>query len=81
MLNKKTVIAVDDWNKLIIDTYGKPYNFQQQEGCKERGIFSFSVPTYKEDYQNDTVPEIVNDDEMGVCFKSWLERLPEKKIK
>ncbi len=31
------VVSVDAWNKLVKDTYGKPYNFQQQDGCKGRG--------------------------------------------
>ena len=39
------------------------------------GIFEFSVPyKYPEDFENDTIPEVVNGDEMGVRFKAWLER-------
>jgi len=32
------------------------------------------------DYENDTVPEIVNCEEMGVSFKAWLERDPNQKL-
>lgn len=74
-----TVIEVEDWNELVYNTYGRPYNFQQQDGCKERQRRSITVPVKNpEDYKNDTVPEIVNGDEMGVSFKAWLERDPKQ---
>ena len=39
MLKSKTkkVVEVRDWDNLVEKTYGKPYCFQQQDGCKERG--------------------------------------------
>ena len=30
------VISVHDWDDLVVQTYGRPYCFQQQDGCKER---------------------------------------------
>jgi hypothetical protein len=74
----RNVIEVYDWDKLVIETYGKPYSFQQQEGCKERGTFDFTVPddeTYDEEY-NDSIPEEVNGNIMGVKFQVWLDRDP-----
>lgn len=69
------VIAFKDWNGFVSEHYGKIYDFQQQEGCQDRGVFEFSVPhKYPEDFENDTIPEVVNGDEMGVSFKAWLER-------
>jgi hypothetical protein len=68
------VIDVSEWNKLIEKTYGRTYSFQQQEGCKGRGIFSLSVPAEADDHERDLVPEIVNHDEMGVSFVAWLKR-------
>lgn len=54
MLNIQTkkVIEVDDWNEFVKEFYGKPYNFQQQDGCKDRGVFHLEVPskyTYDDD--------------------------------
>jgi hypothetical protein len=77
---KLEMIDVDDWDDFIEKTYGRPYSFQQQDGCKERGIEYISVPCDPEDYKNDTVPEKVNNPEMGVSFKAWLERDPTQKL-
>ena len=80
-ISKKSVIDVSDFNRLVIETYGKPYNFQQQDGCKERQRVFITVPEPDpEDYENNTVPETVNHSQMGVSFKAWLERDPEQKL-
>ena len=79
--NTKT-ISLRDWNECVKKTYGRPYNYQQQDGCQSRGVFHLTVPeeeTY--DFENDTVPEEVNGSEMGVSFKAWLKRDPKQKIK
>ena len=74
-IQTKQFIDEDDWSGFVSEHYGKIYSFQQQDGCKERGIYQFSVPDkYPEDFENDTIPEVVNGDEMGVSFKAWLER-------
>lgn len=70
----KQVIDVGDWDNLVEATYGKPYNFQQQDGCKERGNFCIKIPNYPYDYKNDSVPEEINGEELGVSFKAWLAR-------
>lgn len=82
MLKVKNVqmIDVSDWDDLVQETYGRIYNFQQQDGCKERGTFSLTVPSHAYDYENDTIPEKVNGNEMGVSFKAWLERDPKQKL-
>lgn len=70
-------INVQDWDKLVQETYGKTYSFQQQDGCKSRGVEDIEVSDeYLEDFENDTIPEVINGEEMGVSFKSWLEREP-----
>lgn len=38
------IMDVQEWDALVTSTYGKPYSFQQQDGCKERGIEYFSLP-------------------------------------
>lgn len=82
MLKVKNVqmIDVSDWDNLVEKTYGRIYNFQQQDGCKERGTFSLTVPSHAYDYENDTIPEEVNGSEMGVSFKAWLARDPKQKL-
>ena len=83
MLKYNVVRSIDlsDWDALVQETYNRPYMFQQQDGCKSRGTEYFSVP-YSEpyDFENDSVPEIINGNEMGVSFKAWLERDPNQKV-
>ena len=71
-------ITVQDFDELVRSTYGRPYSFQQQDDCKSRGLVSISVPANPEDYENDSVPEIVNHEDMGVSFSAWLARNPEQ---
>ena len=74
------VIDVSDWDTLVVETYGKPYKFQQQDGCKYRQHVSLTVPDDPNDYENDTVPEEVNHREMGVSFAAWLARDPKLEL-
>lgn len=75
----KKVIDCFDLDELVVKTYGRPYCFQQQEDCRNRGVYSINVPTkYPVDFDNDTIPEIVNHNDKGVSFKAWLERDPKK---
>lgn len=77
----KRVIELQDWDTLVRNTYGKPYMFQQQEGCKSRGMFPLTIPPDKyeleeEENMNDSIPDETNGEEMGVKFQVWLERDP-----
>lgn len=78
--NNIKTIEVSDWDKLVKETYGKPYSFQQQDDCKDRGIIRIEVPSEEYDGENDTIPELVNSHEMGVSFKAWLARDPNQKL-
>lgn len=82
MLKYKNIkfVDVDDWDDLVSQTYGKPYSFQQQEGCQSRGTVNLTIPSdYDNDKKmNDSIPEIVNGDEMGVKFSVWLARDPKQ---
>lgn len=69
-----SIISVQDFDKLVKDTYGKYYSFQQQDDCKSRCTEYISVPTEAKDIGRDTIPEVVNGENMGVSFKAWLER-------
>ena len=70
------MIDVSEWDNLVEETYGKIYSFQQQDGCKGRGVEHFSIPVdYLEDEDfNDKIMEKVNGPEMGVKFDVWLAR-------
>jgi len=72
------VIEDRDWDKLVQETYGKPYSFQQQDDCKPRGVFPLTIPL--EDYTDDDndysedIPVVVNGPQMGVKFNTWLNK-------
>lgn len=75
----KKVIDSFDLDDLIKETYGKPYCFQQQDGCKGRGSEYIKVPKSNPyDYENDSLPFKINGEEMGVSFKSWLSTTEEE---
>jgi len=75
------IIDSQDLDDLVVQTYGRPYCFQQQDGCQSRGSVSITIPTeWNDDFKNDTIPEVVNGEEMGVSFKAWLERDPNQPL-
>jgi len=76
------IIDVNDWDKLVMDTYKRVYSFQQQAGCRERSIFYLDIPSNEanDKAMNDSIPEKVNGEIMGVKLKTWLERDPEQPI-
>jgi len=74
---KIELMSDSEWDSLVKATYNKPYCFQQQEGCRERGLCHFDVPVEgAEDYDKNTILEDTNYDEMGVSFEAWLNRDP-----
>lgn len=75
-IKTKQYISVQDWDDLVQTTYGRYYKFQQQDGCKDRGTFHLTIPNKPLDYENDSVPDKINGDKMGVSFAAWLERNP-----
>lgn len=79
MISTRTELVIDvgDWDDLVVETYKRPYRFQQQDGCKDRQRVRLTVPEDAWDYDNESIPEVVNGDEMGVSFKAWLERDPQ----
>jgi hypothetical protein len=82
-INNIKIIDCNDWDKLVIETYGRPYCFQQQNGCQNRGLFELSIPSdfTMENEMNNFIPEEVNGGEMGVKFEVWLARDPKQPIK
>lgn len=78
-ISTKQVIEVQDFDALVQSTYGRPYSFQQQDGCQSRGAFNITIPdAYTNDYENNTVPDTINGDEMGVSFAAWRARDPKE---
>ena len=71
------MMTLQEWDSLVSETYGKPYSLQQQDGCMDRGLVEMNVPDEDyNDFENDTIPEIVNDPDRGVSFAAWLARDP-----
>ena len=68
------MISMQDWDDLVEKTYGKIYSFQQQDGCQERGNVYITIPEEADEYENETIPEEINGEEMGVSFSAWLAR-------
>ena len=75
-MTEVNMIEVGDWDALVEKTYGRPYSFQQQDGCKGQGIFRITIPSIPNDFVEDSIAEEVNGTEMGVSFKAWLSRDP-----
>ena len=74
----KNIVSVQEWDDLVKKTYGRPYCFQQQDGCQERGTIYLTIPDGGCDYERDSVPEEVNGEIMGVSFAAWLSRDPKE---
>lgn len=87
-LTTKKCVDVSDWDNFVQQIYGRPYAFQQQDGCKPRGIVNFTAyPTieesdvvWAEQQANDSIPEVVNGEERCVKFAVWLSRDPKEQI-
>jgi hypothetical protein len=81
----KTVQMIEegDWSDLVSKTYGRPYQFQQQDGCQDRGTVDITVPDEETNDEGmaEEIPEILNGEEMGVKFAVWLARDPKLMIK
>jgi len=80
--SNRKVIEVQDWDKLVEETYGKVYSFQQQDGCQSRGVVSISIPGDSYDEKmNDSIPEVINNEhKMGVKFNVWVKRDPKEPL-
>ena len=71
-----------DFNKLVEKTYDKFYCFQQQDNGRKHGVYTFEIPVKSPfNYQNISIPEIVNHSEIGVDFYTWLQRDIHKPLK
>jgi len=78
-IKSKKIISVSDWDDLVTSTYSRPYNFQQQNGCQSRGTVYLNIPSiYADDFENNTIPDEINGDMMGVSFTAWLTRDPQE---
>jgi hypothetical protein len=67
------VIDSQDWDELVTETYGKPYNLQQQDGCMDRCRLRIEVPFRRkpEGFTNTELPFEINGSEMGIDFEVW----------
>jgi hypothetical protein len=83
MIKYTTIKQIDDsdLDDLVQKVYGKPYTFQQQNGCQERGTRNITVPEsiFEDDVVN-TISEAIEDDSGGVSFADWLAADPNDPI-
>ena len=82
-IQTEKTITVEEWDRVVEKVYGKPYSYQQQDGCKQRGRELLCVyGDMKEpfNFTKNTIPEIVNGKAMGVSFKAWLARDPKQPL-
>ena len=84
MIKSKNVkmIEVSDWNNFVSETYGRIYSFQQQDGCQSRCTVNITIPSEwtSDEEMNESIPEEVNGEEMGVKFAVWLARDPKQPL-
>lgn len=81
-ISNKRIIEVRDWDDLVTKTYGRRYVFQQQVGCQDRGLVDIKIPDESDnENMHDSIPEIINGEEMCVKFNKWLDRNPKQPIK
>ena len=79
-IRNEKVIDSDAWDDFVYKAYNRKYCFQQQNGCRGRGNHYLKVPDEADDFLRDSVPEIVNGEEMGVSFAAWLARDPQQPL-
>ncbi len=72
-IRTEKVIDVQEWDKFVSETYGRPYNFQQQDGCRDRGRFCLTVPDDAVDYKTSA-------SKIGAGFSDWLAKDPQKPL-
>jgi len=85
MFNIKTIKQIDssDWDNAIRLIYNKPYCFQQQYGCQERGtrsiypVYDTHDIDYIDDFDSIHIPLEINGNTRGVSLKTWLETNPQ----
>lgn len=79
-INTRKVIDLSEWDKVVEETYGRPYCLQQQNGCVGRGMVQLTVPNESNDYERNEISEF-GKIEMGVSFAAWLKRDPKTPLK
>jgi len=74
------LVESQDLDQLVRDTYKRPFCFQQQDGCRDRDYHEVTVPGPDDDFPAESIPEVVNGEEIGVSFSAWLARDPESPV-
>ena len=78
------MIYFSDWDNLVSDTYGKTYSFQQQDGCKSRGMVDITIPSKEaeelDNCMSKSIDELLSEGDRGIKFSVWLESDPKAPI-
>jgi hypothetical protein len=83
MLKYTLIKQIDDSNltKVVQKEYGKPYCFQQQDGCQPRGTRHMSGSGFTYDCEEfNSITEAIKEDAYGVSFEDWLAADPNDPI-
>lgn len=65
------ILDVNEWDEIVQEYYDKPYDFQQQDGCKERQIVELHVPDISpEDFEDLSFKEY-KEGCTGVSLERW----------
>lgn len=75
-------VTDNEWNKLVVDTYSRPYNLQQQNGCMDRQTIEIEVPSEatNDSKMHKELPYRECSEVMGVQFETWLKADPEVQV-
>ena len=68
-----------DLNELVEKVYNRPFAYQQQDNCRDRGITWVDIPdpiNIQDEDMNDDIPRSLNTSKMGVKFSTWLNADP-----
>lgn len=66
-------VDVSDWDSFITEVYWKPYNFQQQDWCKDRWTYGLNTKYIDDYYEHKSIPFEVNWEIQWVRFDTWLK--------
>ena len=69
------ILKAHQLNQLVMQTYGRPYAFNQQEDSKGTDVHFYDIPVENpRDYSRTEMPDVINGLQQGISFETWLNR-------
>ena len=77
-----TVVDSFEWDRFVKQVYDRPYTFQQQDGCRQRGVSYFTATPGQYEFVEHMEPVPTGPIEgirscFGVSLEEWVGRSPE----